>query len=72
MTDTPYLAIGNEELGAPVSEGDQIWKCHQCGAAGNILTFIERFENINRVEALVKLFKLVINPKPKAPKGETK
>lgn len=22
MTDTPYLAIGNEELGAPVSEGD--------------------------------------------------
>ena len=22
MTDTPYLAIGNEELGTPVSEGD--------------------------------------------------
>jgi len=52
--------------------GDQIWKCHQCRAAGNILTFIERFENINRMEALVKLFKLAINPKPKAPKGETK
>jgi DNA primase len=45
--------------------GDQIWECHQCGAAGNILTFIERFENINRMEALVKLFRLVINPEPK-------
>ena len=22
MTDTPYLAIGNDELGAPVGEGD--------------------------------------------------
>lgn len=22
MTDTPYLAIGNEELGTPVSDGD--------------------------------------------------
>lgn len=56
----------------PTAPGDQIWKCHQCGAAGNILTFIERFENISRMEALVRLFRLVINPKPKAPKGETK
>ena len=38
-----------------VSEKKQIFKCFGCGAAGNALTFVMKFEKISKYEALKKL-----------------
>ena len=35
-----------------VSEEKQIYKCFSCGAAGNVFTFIENYENISFLEAV--------------------
>src|SRR5690554_1236228 len=37
-----------------VSSERQIFKCFVCGAGGNVFTFIEKFENISFVEAVIK------------------
>ena len=35
-----------------VSEDKQIYKCFSCGAAGNVFTFVQNYENITFVEAV--------------------
>ncbi len=35
-----------------VSEEKQIYKCFSCGAAGNVFTFVQNFENVSFIEAL--------------------
>lgn len=37
-----------------VSSERQIFKCFVCGAGGNVFTFIEKFENISFVDAVIK------------------
>ncbi len=38
-----------------VSEQKQIFKCFGCGVAGNVFTFVEKYEKINFYEALTKV-----------------
>ncbi len=35
-----------------VSEDKQIYKCFSCGAAGNVFTFVQNYENISFIEAV--------------------
>ena len=35
-----------------VSDEKQIYKCFSCGAAGNVFTFIQNYENVSFVEAV--------------------
>lgn len=38
-----------------VSKEKQIYKCFSCGASGNVLTFVQKYENISFMEAVKKI-----------------
>lgn len=35
-----------------ISTSKQIYKCFSCGAAGNVFTFVQNFENVSFIEAV--------------------
>ena len=35
-----------------ISTSKQIYKCFSCGAAGNVFTFVENYENVSFIEAV--------------------
>lgn len=49
----PFHNDHNESLS--ISKDKQIFKCFSCGVSGNVITFVERFENCTYAEALQKL-----------------
>ncbi len=45
-----------------VSVDKQIYKCFSCGAGGNVFTFVEKFEKVGFVEAVIKVSKIINKP----------